>query len=109
VTSNQLALRAFNGVAVFHPLLESLGLLLLAAGLQRGVMLSDDQCPVPLVFAQTALAQGAVVARSAEFEAITHFAAEFLFQATPLGVGLSSPLPAQEHFSNVARLATRRG
>ncbi len=46
MTPHQLALRAFNPVALFHLLLEALGLLLLPPGLQDRVVLAHHQRPV---------------------------------------------------------------
>jgi len=44
--SDQFALRAFDGVAMFHPLFELLGSLFLPAPLQNRVLLADDQAAV---------------------------------------------------------------
>jgi len=82
--AHQLALRTFDGVAVFHARLKRLGLLLLATGLQGGVVLSDHQRPMPLVFAQATIAQRAVMALGAELKTIADFAADLFLQTTGL-------------------------
>src|SRR5437762_3674745 len=43
VRPDQFALRAFDGIAMFHPHFEGVGLLLLAPALQQGVVLADHQ------------------------------------------------------------------
>src|SRR5438552_10832543 len=53
VTSDQLALGPFNAIAMFHPLLERLGLLLLPPSLQGAVMFAHHHRAVRLVFTQT--------------------------------------------------------
>jgi hypothetical protein len=42
MAAHQFALRAFNGIAVFHALFEGVGLLLRSPVLQRGVMFSHQ-------------------------------------------------------------------
>ena len=69
---HQFALGAFNGIAMFHPLLESWCLLLVATRLQGGVVLADYQRAMSLAFAQTLRPQHAVVALSAELEPVTN-------------------------------------
>ena len=59
MSPDQLALRAFDGVAMFHALLESVGLLLLAPGLQHGVMLSHQHRAVSLTLGDALSAQRA--------------------------------------------------
>src|SRR5437867_5096268 len=89
MASDQFALGAFNAVAMFHPLLERLGLLLLPPGLQEAVVLAHQHGAVTLVFAQAPIAQEAGVALGAELDAEAYFAAGLLHQAAPLGVELS--------------------
>ena len=72
VPADQLALRAFNAVAVLHPLLESFGLLLLPTGLQRTVMLSHDEHPMFLFGGHTLLAQRAACAMGTPFKSKAH-------------------------------------
>ncbi|MDA1277160.1 MAG: hypothetical protein O2960_24365 [Verrucomicrobia bacterium] len=70
MAADQFALRAFNGIAMFHALLKGVGLLLKSPRLQMGVMLAHGQCPMRLVFAQTLTAQRTIVALSPEFKAM---------------------------------------
>ena len=69
VAPDQFALRAFDGVAMFHALLESVGWLFLAPRLQMGVMFTRGQRPMSLVLAQTLTAQQTIVALGTEFKA----------------------------------------
>ena len=63
---------------MFHPLLEALGLLLSPSGLQEGVVLANDQRPMPLILAQTLAAQGTLVTMAAELETVIDLAGGFL-------------------------------
>ncbi len=84
---DQFALSALNGVALAHPPLEKLGLLLLAPGLQDAVMFADPHASLPLILAQTGRAQLARSAgRGVPFEAELD-PALLAFQPTALIVG----------------------
>lgn len=78
IAPHQLALRAFNPIALFHPLLEALGLLLLPPGLQERVVFAHHQRPVPLILAQALTAQGTIVTMEAELETVIDLAGGFL-------------------------------
>src|SRR5438034_1199329 len=75
---------------MFHPLLECRGPLLLPPSLQGAVMFSHHHRAVALVFTQTFTSQQTIVALSAEFESVVHFAPRFLLQAAALGIEFSS-------------------
>ena len=85
VRPDQFALRALDSIAMFHALFESLGVLLLAAGLQRAVMLPDCQGAMSLVLSHTLVAQRAVVTLGAELKAIAYFSGGLFHQAAALG------------------------
>src|SRR5215469_3248982 len=89
VGSHQFALGAFNGIAMFHPLLEGRCLLLLPTRLQGGVVLAHDQRAMLLAFAQTLRTQRAVVTLSTELESVANIAGGRLHQTATLGVNLS--------------------
>jgi hypothetical protein len=85
MATHQFALRAFNGIAVFHALFEGVGLLLRSPVLQRAIMFSHQDRAVSLVFAQALSAQRALMTLSAELDAVVDFASGLLDQATALG------------------------
>src|ERR1039457_1546687 len=90
MAAHQFALRAFNGIAVFHALFQGVGLLLRSPVLQRGVMFSHQDRAVSLVFAQALSAQGALMTLSTELDAVVDFASGLLDQATALGAEFTS-------------------
>ena len=63
MSPDQFALRAFNGVAMSHPLLKGFGLLLLPSRLQGGVMLTHRQRAMGVLGLDALLAQWAGTAR----------------------------------------------
>ena len=65
VASDSLTLRAFNGITMFHPFFEGIGLLLLPPGLEKGVVLADQERAVALILAQALAAQWALMTVSA--------------------------------------------
>ena len=90
MSPNQLALRAFNGVAVAHPLLEWLGLLLRSARLQHRMMFPDHQTAVRVVGLDAGLAQGTRRASGrVPFKPIGHSTRGLLLQTAALGVRMS--------------------
>src|ERR1017187_7838896 len=74
---------------MFHALFESVGLLLLAPGLQQGVMLPHQHRAMSLTWGNALSAQRAIVTLGAEFKAVVDFTRGFLDQPTALGAGFS--------------------
>src|SRR5208337_3278985 len=74
---------------MFHALLESVGLLLLAPGLQHGVMLPHQHRAMSLTWGDAVSAQQAIVTLGAEFKTVVGFTRGLLDQATALGAGFS--------------------
>ena len=87
--ADQFALRSFDRVAPSIAELKGFGLLLSSPGLQVRMILPDRDCAVALVFAQTLLAQRAVMAVNAKLETVGHFSGFLLFESAALGADFS--------------------
>src|SRR5260370_41872938 len=57
VRPDQFAVRAFDGITMFHALLESRSCLFLPPALQEGMVFADHQGAMPLVLAQALATQ----------------------------------------------------
>src|ERR1035437_9528593 len=90
MSPDQLALRALNRIAVFHSCLERIGLLLLPACLQSGVMLAYHQRAMLVVRLNALLAQPTSGAGGGvPFKTIANAAGGLRGQTTALSVLLS--------------------
>src|SRR5437870_10471204 len=97
MSTHQFALRALDGIALFHCLAERLALLLHSPRLQRRIMPSHHQRPMLLAWPHTALAQRTVVAVRAPLESEIHLAALLLFQPAARSEEHTSELQSRGH------------
>src|SRR5712691_1061779 len=86
MASDQLALRAFNAVAVLHPFFKGVRLLFLTSGLQGAVMFPYHNASMLLLQSDTLRAQRALRTMAAPLESKGDFARFALLQAAALSV-----------------------
>src|SRR5438876_2118402 len=89
VRSHQLALRAFDPVAMFHLLSKALCLLFPPSRLQRLVVFAHHNAPMLLLRPDSALPQRTIRAMRTPFKSIGYFAGGLFFQTAALSVFLA--------------------